>query len=180
MKQLFTLLLLFIFCSVIAQEERLTVPDSWLTENPKFKNQGEQEDFLAWRLFQKEYKPESYKRFFGEISNLKNTFFFGKISTLTCNDSYEPGLQEIFLRGIFYPKLLNKYNLNITHLEELKFLSTSPKIKRFRFWLQMDNTANPQVFFFELQNENATLGTSLKEFIKDAKLTFIKGGWIII
>ncbi|MFP9113803.1 hypothetical protein ACLI1A_07655 [Flavobacterium sp. RHBU_3] len=179
MKQLFTLLLLFIFCSVIAQEERITVPDSWLTENPKFKNQGEQEDFWAWRLFQKEYKVESYERFGGEISNIKNTFFFGKISFLTCN-YYKPGLEEIFFRGFFYPGLLKAYSLNITDLQELKFLSTSPTIKRFRFWLLRENFANPQVFFFELQNENATIDTSLQDFIKGAKLTFVKEGWIII
>ena len=40
--------------------------------------------------------------------------------------------------------------------------------------------ANPQVYLFELTNEKANEKTDWKSFIKNAKLTFVKEGWIII
>ena len=40
--------------------------------------------------------------------------------------------------------------------------------------------ANPQVYLFELRNENATEKTDWEKWIKGSKLTFLKDGWIII
>lgn len=96
-----------------------------------------------------------------------------------------------FLKGILYPQLISSYttdrrksekeldsltvsqkyfyeltrgaNLTITNLEELKYLSNSPKIRRLRFWLGRSNSANLQVYLFELTDETADKNTELKE-----------------
>ena len=39
---------------------------------------------------------------------------------------------------------------------------------------------NPEVYFIELINENATEKTELNTFINGAKLTFVQKGWLII
>jgi len=72
-------------------------------------------------------------------------------------------------------------SLTIYNLEELKSLETSPRQKRFRFWLQgRYPIANATVYFMELTNENATSSTDLATFINGAKLTFFEEGWLII
>ncbi|PNQ72884.1 hypothetical protein C1T31_09250 [Hanstruepera neustonica] len=71
-------------------------------------------------------------------------------------------------------------NLTISNLEELKFLSESPKIKRFRFWVMFPKTTNAREYMIELTNENADKNTELKEFIENSKLTFLKMSNIII
>jgi len=111
-------------------------------------------------------------------------------------------LKLIFNTGILYPQLISGFtseprksnkelellsiserafyelsrgdNLSIMNLEELEFMSGSPKIKRFRFWLWWPKSANPRVYLFELTNENADKNTDLKEFIENSKLTFLK------
>jgi hypothetical protein len=70
--------------------------------------------------------------------------------------------------------------LKITDFEELKFLETTPKQRRFRFWLFTQGFGNPTVYFIELTNKQATVKTSITEFIKGAELTFCKEGWLII
>lgn len=71
-------------------------------------------------------------------------------------------------------------SLIISNLEELKFLNTMPKQRKFRFWLSRKGFANPTVYFFELTNENATSETGMSSFINGSKLTFFELGWIII
>ncbi|RMB59470.1 hypothetical protein EAX61_07750 [Dokdonia sinensis] len=111
-------------------------------------------------------------------------------------------LKLIFEKGILYPQLISGFtteprktdeeldslsisekvfyemsrgdNLGIMNLEELEFLSDSPKIKRFQFWLWFPKTANPRVYLFELTNEEATDNTELNEFIENSSLTFLK------
>ena len=80
---------------------------------------------------------------------------------------------------VFYK--INRNDLfNISELEELQFLSNDSEIKRFRFWSFHLGMANPQVYYFELTNESATKNTSLEDFIKNSKLTFVKSGHIIL
>jgi hypothetical protein len=71
-------------------------------------------------------------------------------------------------------------SVKISDLEELKFLSKSHKIKRFRFWYYLPGFNNPQVYFIELTNSKATRKMKIHEFIKGSELTFIKGAWLII
>ena len=147
---------------------------------PPFSTQGQQEDFLAQELFKKEYKPYEYSKFIGEIEkDNKNRIRFEKFQSINLNE-IDSTHELIFTNGLLYPNLFNKLSLNISNLEELQFLSNSPKIKRFRFWLFSKNVANPTVYIFELQNNNATMETSWEKWIKGAKLSFLKEGWVVL
>jgi len=92
----------------------------------------------------------------------------------------EKELDSLSVSERYFYELSRGDNLTISNLEELKFLSDSPKIKRFRFWLIRPKSANPEVYLFELTNENADKNTKLKKFIKSSKLTFLKNGWVVI
>lgn len=120
----------------------------------------------------------------------------------------DKSLKLIFKKGLLYPQLFSGFsteprksekeldslsvservfyemsrgdNLTISNLEELEFLSDSPKVKRFRFWLMFPKTVNPRVYLFELTNENADKNTELKEFLENSELTFLKVSNILI
>ncbi|SFB29206.1 hypothetical protein SAMN05660845_2443 [Flavobacterium swingsii] len=194
MKKIITIIFLFNFLICFSQKK-------------EFANQGEQENYWAEQLFKKEYKKQDFEKFKGKIEILNNNQikFDNKILNIHCPKIYLP----IFSTGIFFPQIIigntenNKvltdedvaklnpeerfrYNLNrndsfsISELEELIFLSNSPKIKRFRFWSFRHGFANPQVYFFELINEKADNKTSIEKFIKNAKLTYFKAGHMVI
>tara|TARA_R110002033_G_scaffold170514_1_gene213207 strand:+ start:147 stop:797 length:651 start_codon:yes stop_codon:yes gene_type:complete len=120
----------------------------------------------------------------------------------------DKSLKLIFIKGLLYPQLFSGFsteprksekeldslsvservfyemsrgdNLTISNLEELEFLSDSPKVKRFRCWLMFPKTVNPRVYLFELTNENADKNTELKEFLENSELTFLKVSNILI
>jgi len=195
MKKQLAFLLLLVISAVGAQEI-------------KFENQGQQEDYWAQELFRKEYVKQSFTKFTGKISVVdKNTLTFDNKTLIIW--AFQPELLEIFTEGIFYPqiligneenrpvktpeelaklsdqerlsyKMLRNDSLKISDFEEVKFLSKSPKVKRFRFLNFTSGFANPIVYFIELTNENANEMTDLKTFIKNAKLTFVKDGWLMI
>jgi len=177
-------------------------------QKKEFKNQGEQENYWAEQLFEQKYIKQSFEKFKGKISVIDKTNIEFDNKSLEFW-SVKPELLEIFTEGIFYPqiiigheknnpikseselKLLTNnelllYNvkrndkLRISNFEELPFLSKAATVKRFRFWNYAFGSMNAQVYFIELTNENATEKTELSLFIKGAKLTFVKGGWIII
>jgi hypothetical protein len=207
--KLFAIILLLTFsinCKSQSNPEKVQTEKS--TElKPPFKNQGEQEDYWTQELFKKEYKKLSYETYHNEIIEKEGTEFIYDNKSFNIYEVNET-LKLIFKKGIIYPQLISgfttekrksekeldslsatqKYfyemsrgdNLTITNLEELNFLSDSPKIKRFRFWLGRPKSANPQVYIFELTNETADKNTELKDFIENSKLTFLKEGWLII
>lgn len=172
----------------------------------QFANQGEQEDYWAEKLFYEKYKKENYKKFAGDIKVIdKNHIRFGN---KILRGYFSPELKSIFTQGIFYPQIITGdsvapkksneeiskmtdgqkvfYNMTqndtlvIGEFEELKFLSKSPTIKRFRYWEYRKWSANPQVYFIELTNTTADKSTDMETFIKGATLTFVKDGWIIM
>ncbi|MGK0307483.1 MAG: hypothetical protein ACI8RP_000435 [Urechidicola sp.] len=207
--KLFAIILLLTFsinCKSQSNPEKVQTEKS--TElKPPFKNQGEQEDYWTQELFKKEYKKLSYETYHNEIIEKEGIEFIYDNKSFNIYEVNET-LKLIFKKGIIYPQLISgfttekrksekeldslsatqKYfyemsrgdNLTITNLEELNFLSDSPKIKRFRFWLGRPKSANPQVYIFELTNETADKNTELKDFIENSKLTFLKEGWLII
>ena len=194
------ILLIFSITKITAQ-----VPET----NPvkkEFRSQGEQEDYQAKKLFEEKYTKQNYKRFTGDIAVIdKNNIRFGN---KILRAYFSPEFKSIFTQGIFYPqiitgdsvstkksaeevskmtieqKVFNNMTQNDTfaigEFEELKFLSTSPTIKRFRFWEYRKWSANPKVHFIELTNTTADNSTDLETFIKGATLTFVKDGWIIL
>jgi len=170
------LLLVISFAQINAQNRT----DSLEAKGKEFKNQGEQEDYWAEKLFENEYKKHEYKRFAGEIKEIdKNIFKFGAtvLEVFYVSDNLRP----IFTNGIFYPDLLEENDkIRITNFEELKFLRYDNTIKRFKFWLFRGRMVNPQVYFIELTNASATKTTDLNNFLKGATLTFLKYGWTVI
>ena len=196
-----TTILILTFFSVEAQ-----TTDNKNQIKREFKNQGEQEDYWAEQLFEKEYSKTYFDKFKGDIVIIGNGFIFGDKTFVITNTTKE--LKPIFSSGLFYPNIimgsaksiiksqaeldtlstLQKmfYNmsrsdsLTISEFEELKFLTKSYTQKRFRFWLFRKGTANPTVCFIELTNDKASSKTDLTTFINGAALTYFKSGWIVI
>ncbi|WP_428331387.1 hypothetical protein [Mucilaginibacter sp.] len=186
------------------------------TITPKFKNQGEQEDYWAKDLFTKDYKVQNYKKYKKRIIKKNEFYMFGTIAIKVIPNNY---VTAIIQKGIFYPEILSKAfeycercrfkvqsvtnipvtetdkvvtkpkilsndsildTLTISNFEELKYMSTNSKRKRFRFWLFRNRLINPTVCFMELTNNKAIISTSTFNFVNGAKLTFFEEGWIII
>ena len=198
-------ILVILFVSICTLQTKAQTRDSFVVRT-QFANQGEQEDYWAEKLFYEKYKKETYKRFAGDIIVIDNNHI--KFRNKILRGYFSPELKRIFTQGIFYPQIIigdsvvpkknneeiNKmtdgqrffYNmtqtdtLHIGEFEELKFLSKSPTIKRFRYWEYRKGSANPQVYFIELTNMAADKSTDIETFIKGATLTFVKDGWIVM
>jgi hypothetical protein len=80
------------------------------------------------------------------------------------------------MKSTFDPHATNA--VTISDVEDLAFLSPSPTIKRLRFLLDRKLLLNPIVCFIELTNDEATAHTDILLFIRGARLTFFKEGWI--
>jgi hypothetical protein len=197
---LFAILFTFI-CTVnaIAQKK-----DSFVVRT-HFASQGEQEDYWSEKLFHEEYNEQHYARFMGNIDVIGISHI--RFGSIILHADVAPEFKCIFSLGILYPQLITEYSvypressgelskmadgqrvinnmilndtLSIGNLEELKFLSTDPTKKRFRFWEYRKWSKNPQVYFIELTNKAADRSTNLENFIKGAALTFVKRGWIV-
>jgi hypothetical protein len=204
MRTFFTAILTISFCLLQAQNVDTKTISS---DKKEFKNQGEQEDYWAEQLFEKDYKKQTFEKYTGDIVVDKNFFKYAE-QVLEIDDTSKKELTAIFSKGLFYPSIitgvvitnpksneeLNKMttsekavyglirtdSLRISLLEEVPFLSKSPKQKRFRFWLIRKGRANPEVCFIELTNPNATSGTDIKTFVDGAVLTFYRQAWTVI
>ncbi|MCH2195913.1 hypothetical protein [Kordia sp.] len=193
-------ILLVLFSTITCRAQNLEL-------KPPFKNQGAQEGYWAQEFFKKEYVKTTYKVYTDSIKKTTVTNFMYTDKTFEVHNLNKL-LAPIFSKGILYPQLISDFetqpkktakeldslstiqrylydisrgdHLIISNIEELPFLSNSSKVKRFRFWMYRPNIANPQVFLFELTNDKATKKTTLKEFVENATLTFLKAGWIVI
>jgi hypothetical protein len=146
---------------------------------PEFKNQGEQEDYWTKKFFDDNYKKQQIERYTGNISIIDSDHIrFDK--TLLKIYQCDAKFRAIFTNGIFYPSLISSDSLMISNVEEPSFLKGSVKVKRFKVLTWMPSIINPAVYFFEITNDKATVRTSTEDFIKGARLTFIKQGWIQI
>lgn len=167
------------------------------------KNQGELEDCWAVKVFKNEYQKSEFYKYGGLVLEINNNVLKYDKQYFVMIDSKESS-KMIFERGIIYPALVSETNsspkmpdsvinrrgkffnlfkgdsLYIAHVEEMIFLSISPQIKRFRFWLYREGLINPTVYLFELENKKATKNTDLLGFIEGAKLTFINKGWLVM
>ena len=201
MKNKISIFFYLVCFNVVAQQNSITPNE----EKRTFKNQGEQENYWAENFFKKEYKEEHHIKFTGQIvvQNSSSILFDNKTLQIWGTNRE---LFKIFENGIFYPQLLIGYEpakkeiipenvatnnllnnllqpsdtLKVSSFEELKFLESSPKVKRFRCWVYWPGSANPQVYLLELKNDKADDKTNFDFFIKEARLTFLKGAWIIL
>lgn len=190
MRIIATILLIFIFFSANCQETKV--------KEPTFETQGEQEDYWAKKLFEKEYKKQEYYKFEGRIT-VVDEFTIKYDDEILSIYNTKAELKKVFEKGIFYPRIITgplksgkprkielesmlfrDDSLRITDFEEQIFLNYYPKVKRFKFWLYMKGVANPTVYFIELTNENAKAETDIENFINGSKLTFFVKGWMIL
>ena len=201
MKQCF---LIIIILTLVCFSVEAQTGDTKNQSKTEFKNQGEQEDYWAEHLFETKYSKKHFDKFKGDIVLDGDGLIFGDKIFVIINTAKE--LKAIFSQGIFYPNIITGdtksviksqteldtlsaeqkvfYNmtrtdsLTISDFEELKFLSKSPKYKRFKFWLWQKGFSNPIACFIELTNESATEKTDLTDFIFGASLTFFYKGWV--
>jgi hypothetical protein len=181
--------------------------ESKIADNKReFKNAGEQENYWAEQLFEKEYSKKFFEKFKGDILVTGNNFTYGDQTLIVVNTATE--LNRIFSTGLFFPSIITGNrktivkskqeldtlpiaqqvfydltrtdSLTISDVEELNFLTKTNTVKRFRFWLFRKGSANPTVCFFELTNKKANDKTDLTSFINGATLTFFKSGWVVI
>lgn len=158
---------------------------SYITFSYAQETEGEATKKRIKRIFDKEYKQEKFNLYSGNISS--------KLSSDQLIVSYDSMMismskksfkyKDIFEKGLLYPNLLGgskKYPLSICCIEELTYVKSSPKYRRYSIWVFMNGLMNPNLFIFELKNENANKNESTEDFIKDAHMTFFKYGWTII
>lgn len=181
MKTVFSLIILVFLAGCKAQNDML-IPDNWKKENPDFANQGEQEDYNAYKFFKENYKIQEFEKYKGVIKDMKDSISYNnKIINVNGNDD----VKSIFTKGILYPEILCNDTLlggirMVTNILELKSLNPSGNSRRFSLWLYRKRMINPSVYLFELTNKNAKAETNMKEFIGGAKLTFLQRGWVIL
>lgn len=175
----------------------------------EFKNEGDHEDYETKKVFSEQYVKYNIKRFQGHIVVLNKTEikYDSTVLKVYTENSY---LRQIFTSGVFYPAVFSQETpnrsvigqisnsqdstskdtslndlfehdtLSISNIEELNYLNPSPTVKRLKFWVWHRWLLNPTIYFIELTNENAIINSDFLTFLKDAKITFIKKGWLII
>ena len=77
--------------------------DAQTTDNKtkrEFKNQGEQEDYWAEQLFEKEYSKKHFDKFKGDIVINGDGFIYGDKTFVVVNTPKE--LKSIFSSGLFW------------------------------------------------------------------------------
>jgi hypothetical protein len=71
----------------------------------EFKNTGEQENYWAQELFERDYKTEHYKKYKAFTSANENCYQFNKVVITAGNDAL---LKALLDTGLFYPGVMSK------------------------------------------------------------------------
>ncbi|MDH6254030.1 hypothetical protein M2347_003757 [Chryseobacterium sp. H1D6B] len=152
--------------------------------------------------FKNEYKKKNYKRFAGKITVKDNlvqfddkTIYYDKndketkiilqegiiYPQLLTDYQMEKFLEETTdkTQRRFYklqkdPRVsFDVTNMKITDTHYLSFLSSDPKVKIFNIISKDSRPPGTVNYLIELTNKNAVSETSMEDFIKNSKLTFI-------
>jgi len=123
-----------------------------------------------------------------EIKKFENYITINDSIKIRFDKNTDTKYKQIIENGFLSPENSNKVNdSEYCCFQELYSKNQNPKIKRFKFWIYLPRTnntlinrINPDEYYFELYNENATEKTNFDEFLKNAKLTFIKFKTIVI
>jgi hypothetical protein len=174
-KKLLTLIILICIVNHLSAQKN--------SKTDSVSNQGDLEKTWTEQLFSDKYFLQPHTRYPGFIFHTDKYYFHFGQKVFRTLDSVS-GLYDLCKLGILYPDIIpggmaSTDTTTLTYLEEIKYLNPGPTARRFRFNLNMLKLSNSFVYFIELTNENATAATSTADFIKDATLTFIGGGWII-
>lgn len=160
----------------------LLIPLNLFGQNTKSKNN--ELSFFDQKEFRKEYK--KYSKL--EIKIFENSVLINDSIIVNFHKELDSKYKTIIENGFLTPETINNVNnLRLTNFADLPGLENNFRIKRFRFWIfypntnnPLTNTINPDEYYFELKNENANEGTNYEDFIKGAKMTFIKFKTLII
>lgn len=152
--------------------------------------------------FKNDYKKKNYKRFEGKITEKDKLFQFDdkiiyydksdKITALLLKegliypqlltdyqmqkflDETEDKTQKRFLKLQKDPKAgFDVSGIKLSNTTEIPSLSTNPNIKRFKIQCRDNRISSTLTYFIELTNKEANDKTSLEDFIKGAKLTYV-------
>jgi len=149
----------------------------------------------AKEVFESKYKKKEYSKFAtNQIKIENNKVILDNLKFIEFDEKSDTKTRLILSNGYLDPYKINgSMNLKILKIDELPLLNPNPQTKRFKFWIfpiqnqnsselekKLSNRVNPSEYYFELQNKYADENTSFEDFIKNAKLTFLIFGTIII
>ncbi|MGE8433566.1 MULTISPECIES: hypothetical protein [Chryseobacterium] len=152
--------------------------------------------------FKNEYNKKNYKKFVGKITVKDSLVMFDdKIINYDKNDKETkillqegiiyPQLLTDYLVEKFLTETTDKMqrkfyklqkdprasfdmsNMKIMDTHYLSFLSSNPEVKVFNMTSKDGKSPGTSNYLIELTNKNATAATSMEDFIKNSKLTFI-------
>lgn len=146
--------------------------------------------------FETQYQFKDYSKFSkSQIQIVGNRVILDKLQSITYPTDIDSKLKLIFENGLLDPmQIIRHPHLVISGINELPLLNPNPQTKRFSFMVFRNNleiggndlmksligNANPDVYYFEIQNKKADENTSFEDFVKDAILTYVGHGGIII
>lgn len=146
--------------------------------------------------FETQYQFKEYSKFSTlQIQIDGNKVVLDKLQSITYPKDINGNLKLIFENGLLDPmKIIRHSHLVISGINELPLLNPNSHTKRFSFIVFRNNleiggndlmksligNANPDVYYFEIQNIKADENTSFEDFVKGATLTYIGHGGIII
>lgn len=144
--------------------------------------------------FETQYQFQDYHKFsMSQIQIDGNKVTLNKLQSITYPKDIDDRLKLIFENGLLDPMQVIKFpHLVISGMDELPLLNPNPQTKRFSFIVfrkdleiggndlmkTIIGEANPDVYYFEIQNKKADENTSFKDFIKDSNLTYLGHGGI--
>ncbi|MEN2436789.1 hypothetical protein AAH994_15330 [Weeksellaceae bacterium A-14] len=140
-------------------------------------------------FFESSDHKSNYKKYGkSEIKKFENYIIINDSIKIRFDKNTDTKYKQIIENGFLSPENSNKVNdSEYCCFQELYSKNQNPKIKRFKFWIYLPKTnnpltnrINPDEYYFELYNENATEKTNFDEFLKNAKLTFIKFKTIVL
>ena len=141
------------------------------------------------KIFEKiEYRNDYIKFPKSQIRILGNSILINDTIKIRFAKDLVHEYKIIIENGFLSPAITNKVNNSeYCCFDELKSIHPDYKTKRFKFWIYypktnnpLTNRINPDEYYFELQNEKGNAKTEYDEFIKGARLTFIKFNTIVI
>ena len=154
-----------------------------LTIEREFENEGEHSEYMSRKAFRKKHHTESYPKYTGTIETItsKDAISINYDTVVIRIGVDDIRYLGIFTNGLLAPQMLGCWSSegHLISITELYNLQKRHK-RRFEFWVWQPHAFNPQSFFIELTNEGKVKNSSLEEFLKDAKVSCVCEGGIII
>ena len=146
--------------------------------------------------FETEYQYQDYSKFSkSQIQIDGNKVVLDRLQSIVYPKDTDKNLKLIFENGLLDPmQIVQHPHLVVSGIDELPLLNPNPQTKRFSFIVFRNNvqiggneltqtlvgSLNPDIYFFEIQNKKADENTSFEDFIKDANLTYLGHGGILL